>query len=472
MKKRTILQNFEWYLPADAGHWHRTALQAERLAGLGFTDVWLPPAYKGNGGIEDVGYGVYDLYDLGEFDQKDTIPTKYGTREEYCRAIDTLHHFGLEVLADIVLNHRMGADYAEYVRSHVYDPSDRLRRLVENKRIKAWTGFKFPGRRQRYSNFKWNHRHFSGVDWNGLTQTNAVYKLAGHRWSKKVDTENANYDYLMGADVDFSVPEVREELEKWGKWYIDTAKIDGVRLDAVKHISYAFFPEWLAAMRAYTGREFFAVGEYWKDDLAALLGYLDNCGRCMSLFDVPLHRRFQLAAEAGASYDLRTILDDTLLSRNPEHTVTFVDNHDTQPGQALQSWVGECFKPLAYALILLRQAGTPCVFYGDLYGIPHDGIGPVGALEKLLLARKEYAHGEQVDYFDHPNVIAWSRGEAMAVVMSNGGDGWKTMHLGKPGQVFIDLLGNRTEEVTVRSDGWADFTVNAGSVSVWVPKEN
>jgi hypothetical protein len=43
----------------------------------------MPPAYKGSAGINDVGYGVYDIWDLGEFDQRGGIPTKYGTREEY-----------------------------------------------------------------------------------------------------------------------------------------------------------------------------------------------------------------------------------------------------------------------------------------------------------------------------------------------------------------------------------------------------
>ena len=49
--------------------------------------------------------------------------------------------------------------------------------------------------------------------------------------------------------------------------------------------------------------------------------------------------------------------------------VTFVDNHDSEPGQALESFIEDWFKPLAYALILLRKEGLPCVFYGDYYGI-------------------------------------------------------------------------------------------------------
>ena len=62
------------------------AANAAQLAALGFTDVWLPPAFKGHQGCHDVGYGVYDLYDLGEFYQKGTIPTKYGTKDEYLAA--------------------------------------------------------------------------------------------------------------------------------------------------------------------------------------------------------------------------------------------------------------------------------------------------------------------------------------------------------------------------------------------------
>ena len=47
MKMRTMLQGFEWNLPADSMHWKRLEEKAAELEELGFTDVWLPPAYKG-----------------------------------------------------------------------------------------------------------------------------------------------------------------------------------------------------------------------------------------------------------------------------------------------------------------------------------------------------------------------------------------------------------------------------------------
>jgi hypothetical protein len=42
---------------------------------------------------------------------------------------------------------------------------------------------------------------------------------------------------------------------------------------------------------------------------------------------------------------------------------------------------------------------------------------------------------------------------------------------GRPGQVFVDLLGNRLEEVVVGDNGWAKFLVSTSSVSIWVPRD-
>ena len=64
-KNGLMLQAFSWYLPSDGQHWRRLAQMAPRLREEGFTSVWMPPAYKGQAGTEDVGYGVYDLWDLG-----------------------------------------------------------------------------------------------------------------------------------------------------------------------------------------------------------------------------------------------------------------------------------------------------------------------------------------------------------------------------------------------------------------------
>ena len=38
----------------------------------------------------------------------------------------------------------------------------------------------------------------------------------------------------MGADLDFQNPGVLAEVEKWGRWIMDTTDCDGFRLDAIK----------------------------------------------------------------------------------------------------------------------------------------------------------------------------------------------------------------------------------------------
>ena len=157
------------------------------------------------------------------------------------------------------------------------------------------------------------------------------------------------------------------------------------------------------------------------------------------------------------------IFDGTLTAERPDRAVTFVDNHDTQPGQALSSWVQGWFKPLAYALILLRREGIPCVFYGDYYGIPHDHIGSVGAqLDTLLRLRREAAYGEQIDYFDDYNIIGWTRlgeedrpGSGCAVILTDGPGGSKTMCMGArfAGCTFRDALGNQKQTIVLDESG-------------------
>ena len=85
----TMIQIFHWYSEGDGKLWKHAEEQSKHLSELGITSVWFPPAYKGTNGGYSVGYDAYDLFDLGEFDQKNSIPTKYGTKNDYKKAITT-----------------------------------------------------------------------------------------------------------------------------------------------------------------------------------------------------------------------------------------------------------------------------------------------------------------------------------------------------------------------------------------------
>ena len=553
MDNKTFMQYFEWYLPSDGLLWRKAASQAEELSQVGITDVWLPPAYKGASGAKSVGYDVYDLYDLGEFDQKGSVRTKYGTKEEYLEAVRALHSAGVRVMADTVLNQMMGADETQKVEAIDTASYDREQEISNLHEIEAWTKFTFPGRKGKYSDRIWTAENFSGTDLDQATGSKSVYLFRGKKWNDETDSENVNYDYLMGVDLDFDNPDTCQALIDWGKWYFETVQPDALRLDAVKHISFESYREWLKLIRRETGRNFFAVGEYWSGDLNKLLHYINvvvdgqpssipekkadpeegigpeadaapdaqaietsengaeeesredspevevtkeakriasvgtpeqppkkMSGTQIALFDVPLHFAFLNAATSNGNYDMRNLFEGTLVQARPECAVTFIDNHDTQPGQALESYIPEWFKPIAYSMILLRSTGTPCVFYGDYYGLEQNNESPILDLKKLIAIRRYYAYGSQTDYFDDCSIVGFTRSgdtahkdSGLAVLATDASEGMKYMQVGPKfaGRKFYDALGRHDDPVILDENGGAQFHVHAGYVSVWLPEE-
>ncbi|HTF31059.1 MAG TPA: alpha-amylase family glycosyl hydrolase, partial [Flavitalea sp.] len=173
-KNKTLIQFFEWYVPADGQHWKRFENAVPTLLSLGITAAWLPPAYKGTRGKESEGYDVYDIYDLGEFEQKGTVATKYGSREEYIRAVNVARDAGLQVYIDVVLNHMGGAEQLEKIKVKKVDPANRLNFISDEMEIDAYTRFTFPGRAGKYSDFVWDYECFTGVDYAANLNENAI----------------------------------------------------------------------------------------------------------------------------------------------------------------------------------------------------------------------------------------------------------------------------------------------------------
>ena len=124
MANEIMMQSFEWDTNGDGSFYKNLSKSAKDLKKAGIDALWLPPMCKG-GGDMDVGYGIYDLWDLGEFDQKGTIRTKYGTKDELIKAIEDLHAAGIKSYADVVLNHKGNADFKENFKAVMVDQNNR-----------------------------------------------------------------------------------------------------------------------------------------------------------------------------------------------------------------------------------------------------------------------------------------------------------------------------------------------------------
>jgi alpha-amylase len=259
---------------------------------------------------------------LGEFNQKGGVRTKWGSKEDLLTLARKAQELGLGLYWDAVLNHKAGADKKEKVRAVEVDAIDRNRDTSEPYEIQAWLGFEFPGRGEKYSKQKYHWYHFSGTDYNAANGKKAIYKLQGEgkHWSESVDDEQGNADYMMFADLDYSHPEVQEDVKSWGEWIVHELKLKGFRLDAVQHFSERFTNEWVEHVRARCGEDIFMVGEFWVGDAGAMCKWLDKMNRKFSLFDAPLLYNFSRLSTTPEA-DLRTVFDNTLVKVEPVNTV-------------------------------------------------------------------------------------------------------------------------------------------------------
>ena len=548
-------QFFHWFLDKDDSYQNKKPLwvflkeEADHLREIGIDAVWIPPAYKAFTGDQSTGYDVYDHFDLGEFDDKGSLRTKYGKKEELHDAINALHGYKksssgalvkddnkkyIQVYGDIVLNHRAGGDieddFWQAVRVEKENRShERWEEGIESGliEVRAYTKFTFPARGNKYSEFKWNVRHFDSVDATSEIRQNGktfkdkgqyiyrfIYNEAGYEpqlknFEKWVSLEKGNYDYLMASDFDYGRFDVRQEMKHWGEWFTKEVGLDGLRLDAVKHNSAGYIREWVGHVRATTGKSLFTVGEYIAGQTSTLHSYLTEISTAgeypqdISLFDFPLRFLFGNASWQGESFDLGALNYNTLMAEQPAKAVTFVENHDYQFGRELNSHVQEWFKPLAYAFILLRDKGYPCVFFPDYYGSHnkdnkdgHQGQ-PSGReyLDLLLKLRKQFALGEERFYADR-NIAGWVRmggvpgaKGAMAVAINNSYDAVKAirMNTGRFNKRFYhlatiklkddkflvtqhryDVYGDKAESLWTDQHGWADFLADGSTAAIWI----
>ncbi|KAF1989166.1 glycoside hydrolase family 13 protein [Aulographum hederae CBS 113979] len=418
----TIFQTFEWDLPADQKHWTRLRLALPSLASVGFTSIWIPPACKA-ARPEGNGYDIYDHWDIGEFHQKGTRSTKWGNKEELVRLSEEAKGLGIGIVFDAVFNHRTGADGTLPVRAVEVNPQNRRMIVSKPKVIDAWVDFSFSGRNNTYSSLKLDASHFNACDYDHAERKNAIYKFIDHGkdWAQDVDrSENGNYDFLMLNNCDYSNQELVSDAKAWGLWISEVLDLanpaakGGFRIDAVQHISRGFTKAWIQHLRDNLpgGNNLFFVAEFWNGNIKLLDSFLDKMDLpFLKLYDAPLLNNLA-SISYGRTTDLRTVFKGTLVEARPSTAVLVISSHDTQRGASMETNLHYKFAPLAYALILLRAAGHPCVFFGDLYGICPPYPSPPtcwGKLPDLVLARRLYAYGNQRDYFEKKNCIGWVR---------------------------------------------------------------
>ncbi len=307
---------------------------------LGVEGIWLMPVFP------SPSYHGYDATDY------EAINPDYGTMEDFNRFLQEAHRRGIRVILDFMINHT-SSQHAWFVDSssgpgspkrdwYVWRPDD-------------------PGWRQPWSDqgqptwHEKNGAYYYGIFWGGMP------------------------------DLNFRNPEVRHEIERIAKEWLDRG-VDGFRLDAARHITadgpgqaqndtpetHAFWREFSASVRrSHPGA--LLVGENWTDaeHIAPYYGATTAVAAGEELpmnFDFPLAEailsavRQRDAAPIAAAWadkvrlDPAGVLDGTFLTN---HDMVRVATQLDDDGARLRS----------AASILLTLPGTPFVYYGEELGM-------------------------------------------------------------------------------------------------------
>ncbi|MEM9998879.1 MAG: alpha-amylase family glycosyl hydrolase [Bacteroidota bacterium] len=415
-----LLQGFYWNVhPGDAAQnndgvwWDSLRTQAETFVDAGVQTIWLPSPFKGLAGRWSMGYDIYDYYDLGEFENKFTRRTRFGTVEEFGAMRDEFDRVGLRTMIDAVLNHRDGGDAQSRVDCWYGSGQGPLRFNVFNP-----NSGRFPATARNF--------HPNGDECNEDPPYNDPVFAQDQAYftdlNTTLDAGAANGGWFFGPHrLGFNA----DSLVTWGRYLFDDLEFDEVRVDAIKHIDPAFLAPWLVEVRQ--GSQPYAVGEFFGSN-PEIQDYIGQVNRFNSSFPEPgapgrdanlagfdFGLRFALKdmANSGGFYDMRN-LNSVGLHFNgvdPFRVATFVDNHDFDR----IGYVGaDCNDPeairfgltclkfsidsghdpvisrknLGYAYIMAAE-GRPTVFYKDFvwFGLEQE-------LTWLMAMRRTLAQGE------------------------------------------------------------------------------
>ena len=264
--------------------------------------------------------------------------SKYGTAAQLKSLIGTLHAKGVKVLADAVLNHRVG--------------------------YKDWADFTDP-------------------DWGPETIT------SDDEWGKGTGAKDTGLAAAFARDLDHAGPAVQKGFIEWMKWLRSDIGYDGWRYDFAR----GFDPKYLL-MYNRAAPPVFAVTEIWDDlDLKdpdahrrALTAWLDSVNGEVKVFDFTTKGLLQQAAGEEEYWRLADSSGNPsgLIGVRPADAVTFVDNHDTLPrGDGEKRWPFPPAKLMQGYAYILTHPGVPCVFWPDFFNPAHKA-----AITRLLKLRR------------------------------------------------------------------------------------
>ncbi len=404
-----MMQSFYWDVTPGGVWWDNIKSKLDSWKTAGITAVWLPVISKGESGPFSMGYDPYDYFDFGQYNQKGTTETRFGSYTELKSLLANAKSKGFKLIADIIINHNSGGDleFSPYSQKSYYTKFTPL-------------SGKF---NRNYEDF-----HPSAVDVKDEDQFGGM------------------------PDLCHNVTHVQDWLWKRtdgvAKFYRDSLGFDGWRFDFVKGFSPNVVKSWLAEVGGIS------IGEFFDGNVTLVNNWCNAANS--GAFDFPLMFAMKDAFDGN---NLSKLDGAGLISVNPSRAYTFVANHDIDQ-------MSSNAKLKAYAFILTSE-GTPFIFYND-YELQLDKA----KLNTLINIRKTLAAGSTTKLVVSTTEYIFRRnGTPGLIAYFNGGptDTQKKVQTTWANTVLKDYTGSNPD-VTTDASGYATISCKWNSYSIYAPK--
>lgn len=295
---------------------------------LGVTTLWTTPVAS-NGLMPESyhGYAATDLY---------AVDAHFGTIEDYRHLSDALHARGMKLVIDLVPNH-LGVRHP-----WVLDP---------------------PAPNWFHGTLK-NHR---------ATESGFYQLVDPHAPSQAWSAITDGWFTDAMPDLNQENPLVASYLIQNALWWVETANIDGIRLDTFPYVGRAFWHDFHATLHSVYP-QLTTVGEIFNHDAEVtsfFAGGMEHRGIDTGLdtpFDFPVYCTLRdVLTHDKPMTDLAQTLRQDALYPHPERLVTFIGNHDTT---RFFTEAGGSVPRLKLALgLLITLRGMPQIYSGDEIGM-------------------------------------------------------------------------------------------------------
>ncbi len=380
-------------MPTDKGYFHGGDLKGllqklDYLQALGITAIWLTPVFE-NRAVQGDGTlagssAAYHGYWITDFTR---IDPHLGTNADLKALVDAAHTRGMKVFFDIITNHT--ADVIDYGGGN-YSYVSKRTRPTKTPTAQVFDDRDYAGKTtfpplSAAASFPYTPTFRSEADKTVKVPAwlnNPIYYH--NRGNSTFSGESSNYGDFFGLDDLFTEhPVVVDGMIDIYKAWITDYKIDGFRIDTVKHVNMEFWqtfgPQILAHAKAQGVPNFYMFGEIF-DSSPAFMSQYSTVGKLPATLDFGIQSQaVGFAVNGNATDNLRDFFaaDDyyTDADSNAYGVANFVGNHDmgrfgyflrsTLPNAADSELVQRM--RLAHALIFFAR-GFPVIYYGDEQG--------------------------------------------------------------------------------------------------------